>query len=378
MPAPQPIRFQYGDPVLLSNLAAGAGSARARRDSAQRAYQMQLQQMAQDQSLLQSEMARRNRPAYTPQQNPTMLSDAAGYGGPIRSVRKDTPGNEIQRFAVERQQQQGGLGYMPQRPDMQGQSLSKATLVPREGPIPQGPRPSARIYERGTGQTIERFPEGSVVMSGSDAIPQDIQSLRELDPRFNANQQQMVTPEIRQQLDAVRAMQGSIPDEQYRMLEAAASSGQMDMNQLVDDARQALPSSASSRLTPTVKQREKAQADNQMIRILDRGTAQDRALFAERSRLFEPEELDMFSRETESSREEVKQRNIAQGEAAYKSWKTTQEQLAQAYDGDLPMAQSTPVDQVGGVQSVQTEDDAMRLPVGTRFRLPDGRTGVRE
>lgn len=373
MPAPATIRTQIGDPILLSNLSAEAGAASARRDSAQRAYQMQLQQMAQDRAFLENEANRRFQASQNiPQSSPTMLSEAAGLAPRPQTYTNPNGGSPIARYVTESQASATSPGVLPSQAVAQrqqalnpskGAQRAPVSLVPASGPTgPQTQGPSAQIIERGTGNQFMRFPEGTQISATGAATDDEIQMLRQASPQFNAPP--MVTPQVRAQLDAIRPLEGTMPAAQFQALQNAAMSGQMDMSQLIDDARQMAPGTSSSRLTAPQRQVEKAQANKQVIDILDQGTPQDRALFAEQQRLFEPETPDAFLDNTPEKRAAVMQRNIERGERAYQSWKVVQSQLADAYGGPMPMtggnqtpaAAGGPVGNTGGLQPGTVED----------------------
>lgn len=360
MPAPVPARISYDDPAVIAALARGAGEAVNRRTMADRSYEMQLRQMANDASLLQGELGRRYDASQIPQTRPSMLSEAAGYADPShtgqRTFTNETGQDPIPRFTMQDQASAGSTGFMPaMRPVSPSQSARQApvNLVPASGGYGRDSMaPSAVLRERSTGTTFTQFPEGTRVTTAAGARPEDIQTARQMDPRFAASQTPMVTPEVRQQLDAVRALQGSIPPQQFAALERAVMSGQMTMPQALDDARQMTPNAAGTRLTATDRLFQGAQADAQIVGVLDAASPADRANFAAQRRLFEPEQADPFLDRTPEAQAAVERRNIERGERAYQSWRNLQVQLASAAQAGSPLGVQSDSAAAGGAPAV--------------------------
>jgi len=389
MPAAQPIRINYGDPVLLSQLAAGAGAAQARRRTSEQAYRLQLQQMASDASVNRAAVAanarRPDRPRFgqLPQTSPSMLSDASGYSRP-ETFTNPGPQNAIQRFAMERQQQNGGPGFMPSReieqragginPSVKART-GPISMVPATGTLSSGNRSPSTITERDTGRTFTRFNEGTTVISGAGAAPGEAQQLREQDPRFAQSQQQMVTPQVRQQMDVVRAMEGALPPQQYEALLKAAESGQMKMGNMVDDLRQALPNQTSTRLTAVDRQDEKIQADLQFADYYDAQDAASKTNFMQTQLRWEPTPPTSVEMSSPERRLAYEAKVEAEGEAAYNDWSMARRSMGSSTT--LPLTGTKPQSS-GAVVDITSEAEADALPVGTRIRLPDGRMGVTE
>lgn len=351
MPAPVPVRINYGSPTLLSSLAAEAGSAQARRRDSDQAYQMQLQQMAQDSALMRQAISQRGSASRIPQTSPTMLSDAGGYAPRPQTVTNPMGQNDMQRLAMQRQQQHGGLGFMPSGREQQRQldaergfQLQKEQIgSPRGGygSLGVGQRGfggPATLTERGSGTQFTRYGEGTTVMTGAGAAPGEAQMLREMDPRFAQTQQpQRMPPQVQRQLDMIQTMQGSMPEPEYNALVQGAMSGSLTMDQIMDNARQSRTKPASAGIDYSRRQHSKAKADQILHRGISKLSTEDQAAYAVSMGMYKPEDrpFTAYIGTPEGDAWEKAQTDGALQALAAR--RNIADEMSTVYGGDMPM-----------------------------------------
>lgn len=360
--APRPIQIRYGDPSELGGLAAASGSAQynlgERRYTDQRnmqRYQMDYNdyqnRLSADTSFLNSEAQRQAEDTWRRNEldfrynalnsgtsTANMLQEAGGYGG-VRSF--SNPARQVAQSA----------GTMSSGA---GRAARPLNLVPAEGSIRQDEGPSMRmITEDGT--EYGQYRGGTPYTMASDISPEGREATHEAIRGIESGLPEMVTPGVRSQLDAVRALQGTMPSDQWNSLWAAAKSGQLDMNQVMTQGRQMMPSSGGGRRTAWTRDVEEFTSEYNELGVVQ-GFAPDQQLAYARRKLNLPPK--------NSFGEGYDDEEVMQRLQAY-----TQEMTAFS----RPVTNSSGGTPTGGNTVPITSDTEYRaLPSGTWYAGPDG------
>lgn len=342
MPAPVPIDIRYGSMMDLGGLAAASGAAAYDLEERRLRDSRMEQRRAQDLNILtrlveiRAEDQWRQNSLSASRSGSRMLQDAAGYGGSsVQTIRPDME-QVARRAAAQAVGTITGRGAAGTRP---------LDLVPAEGPIT--PPPKEPSYIQSGGVRTENY-RGSIIQSRDDAS-RDV--MRAEADRLRALEPEMVTRDVRTQMDYLRSLQGQIPDDQWNALWVAARSGQVDLSQLIDDARQAIPDERTPRQTTLDRNMESRAAEAAELEMISSLSPQDQARYARQR--FGMQDPDIFGDEDALEQLESRRRQLAA--------------IAR------PVQNSSGATPTGGnVVSVTSPEEALRLPSGTYFRRPDG------
>lgn len=298
MPAPVPINIRYGNPQDIANLGLSAGSAafstteRRRAEDAARAdaaLRMQL-----DAQLVQSDLNNRaeglrqnneinfrTNQADQNRDDAMAMQSAAGYGDQLNSQAME----EITRRNAAK-----SIGNLTSTP---GKATQPVQLVPAEGDV-NAQNGQQMLVEHNpdgsTGDTYMSTPDGRVMkVSGSDiSFPSGGVRAGQTAPGS------MVTPQVRDQMDYVKALQGKIPGDQWNAMWIAAKSGQLKMDQLIDDSRQAIPKPPNAgRMDALERNQDRQAAEAAELDQVSRLSSKDQALYARRK--FNMQDPDIYS-----------------------------------------------------------------------------------
>lgn len=271
MPAPTPIDIRYGSPTDLGRLAAATGTAGYRLESQQRDQDMWLQRANMDNQFLMSEANRRSEEAtqdalmhfrYGEAARDQSNTDRAfGLQSAVAEDRSSrgyaNMGSREEIAAAERaaaeQRLQQTLAARRSGSARSGRAASDLSLVPATGDIPSqsAEEPTAQIISRDGGTSIERY-RGRNISYNDDASRNlsrgavDSEQPADMVPRY-----------VRQQLDYIESLKGSLPEDRLNALRIAARSGELKMDQLNDDARGYMPRNPSVARDLASKEAEK-------------------------------------------------------------------------------------------------------------------------
>lgn len=348
MPAPTPINIRYGSALDLGQLASAAGAAsyglseRNRQAEQQRQqYEMWLQQRAQDMQFLTGEMNRRS--AETMQRNSLManggasqeptLVEAAGYA-PRRAAAQSAGamgsarGRAASPVSLQAEQAAAGGGEMTLVENQPGGSgyFTEGGRTYRVGPREAdqaGPNPTPR-----PGQVQDVTGTGGF-MQGSRQIP---------------------TGQGGTQLEYLKAMQGQIPDDDWNALWVAAQSGQLKMDQLVDDVR-AAKAKTSGRMTAGQRTNENLGVESQQLQQVAQLGRADQVAYARRK--YGMQDPDIYSDDD--------------------ALNALQSRVRQVAAFTQPVTNSSGQSPTGGNPiRVNSPEEARRLPSGTLIQDPQG------
>lgn len=336
MPAPTPIVFRYGDPRDIANIGLAAGNAESARYHEQQQYQQYMQQQQLDAAFLRQiasqsaeDQWRRNEIQARPD-SANALQSAAGYPDTgVETFRGDDPALMEKLLA-----QKAG------KTSTKGLAATPVSLVPSEG----------STGSSGGGASIEGGGRKTEIYNGLMMQTQNgntqLQNWGGRGPQAD-----MVTPGVRAQLDYLRDMEGQIPPDRMNALMTAARSGGLKMDQLVDDARQAVPTS-SNRLSAEARGVDNHIAELSELKALGGLPPADQAQYARRK--YNMQDPDIYSDQDAigALQSRARQLNAMTQPVSNSSGRTL--------TGGNPVPVSSP-------------DEARRLPPGTYFKTPDGR-----
>lgn len=247
MPAPTPIDIRYGSPTALGGLAAATGTAGYRLESQQRDQDMWLQRANMDNQFLMAEAQRR-----ADNENQDALLHFR-YGESARDQSNTDRAFALQS-AVAEDRSTRGYASMDSREAIaeanrqavaarragsasSGKPAADLSLVPATGDINPRVDPTAQIISQDGGRSIERYRGQNIAYT--DPNSRDLlRSEVDANPPATAD---MVTRDVRGQLDYIESLKGRVPEDTLNSMRVAARSGKLKMDQLIDDARMAAP-----------------------------------------------------------------------------------------------------------------------------------------
>lgn len=348
MPAPVPVVIQHGDPTSLGQLAGAAGGSEF-------AYNDMIRRMAMDREFLNQEANRRAEDTWRQNDLAFKYKQLATEEDRRRGATELQDAYHTRNLDLEQRGQD--LNYKSAQDRIAAQKAASVTsaagraktpvqLVPEEGSLtPDAGNVSASIRSS-DGSSLERTRGGDVTQygAGGSLIPMPAISGQTATPK-------MVTPNVRSQLDYLRSFDGHIDPDVMNSMMVAARSGNLKMDQLVDDVRQAT-TEHSGRMSAEVRNLDRYKAEAGEIQAIGSLQPNDQVAYARRK--FNMQDPDIYA-----------------DEDAIKALKSRQNQLQAILKPVTNSSGSTPTG--GNIVSVQTPDQARSLPSGTYFKTPDGR-----
>jgi hypothetical protein len=350
MPAPTPIQIRYGQ-AGIAPLAAAVGSsvggvvAARRQDDDQRFHQQ----------LVLANMAR-NAPT-----SPFALQQAAGYNPRYAAQRGGsvTSTEGRMRSPLQIARDEAALEGQQLRNEKLRGGMAGGSLVPADGPLGGGGGVGggATLIGHGAqaGQEWAFDPQTGTVqesLRGRNGEAYPVGGPQGGRGVFNRDEQEeMVTPDVRAQLDYLRTIEGQIPEENRQGLMIAARAGTLKMDQLIDNARQFLPRN-STRMTATDRAADRLQAEAQELAQILQMDGKDQAYYARRR--FNMQDPDIYTDEDAIQALQSRGRQV-----------TALLKPVQNSGGATPTG--------GNPVKVNTPEEARALPSGTYIQTPDGR-----
>jgi len=342
MPAPTPINIRYGSALDLGQLASAAGAAsyglserNRQTEQARQQYEMWLQQRAQDMQFMTGEMNRRS--AETMQRNALM----AGGGASQEPTLVEAAGYAPRRAAA---QSAGAMG------SARGRAASPISLQAEEAAAGGGEMSLVENQPGGSGYFSH---EGRIYRVGpkdegqTELRPGQVQEVQGTGVRGSRD---IIPPGGGSQLDYLRAMQGQIPDDDWNALWVAAQSGQLKMDQLVDDVR-AAKAKTSGRMTAGQRTSENLGVESQQLQQVAQLGRADQVAYARRK--YGMQDPDIYSDDD--------------------ALNALQSRVRQVAAFTQPITNSSGQSPTGGNPiRVNSPEEARRLPSGTLIRDPQG------
>lgn len=319
-------------------LAAAAGSAQYANQQTQQDYNRYLNQLAIDSAFVSGEMDRRvqshnlntqlmAQQVAREQQNEAFAMQDAYSTAKARLVGSPT-NPAIRPQAPQPAPSVSGVGVPAQLPTQMSQNAGGGYMIQSQAPAGQ-----TRINTQlgPDGRIVSSAPQGGGFVRGTPPAPP-------------------VDSNVQSQLNYLEAIRDQIPVDQYNAMLVAARSGQLNLGQFIDDARQAAQPD-SSRMTLAQRSAERRQQDVlELQAVLDAG--------------------DPFVAKTYAQTKYGLDPLITSPEAAESFLRNQLTGLA-AIDANAGSASRMAAG--GGIVNVSSPEEAAQLPSGTMFRTPDGR-----
>jgi len=244
MPAPVPIRVEYGDPAALGGLALQTGRAQ---------YKLLRQQKEYEDAMLRLQMRTNADESAANRAFQDKWRTEALQANRIDADRAF----ELQRAAQVAQQRQAELGQELQT-RRAGAATSPTAAASRTAPV---------IQASGTGRVTGRG--GTFTSSGGqvfDATGKPVVG----QGVYGRPAPAPVDPNVQAQMAYLDRMAGQLPQTQLDAMRVMAQTGQLTPDQLIDNVRQAMPTAASASPTFAQKEAEKDAAELQELDIIAR------------------------------------------------------------------------------------------------------------
>lgn len=344
MPAPVPIVIRYGqDPNLIGGLASAAGSAQYSQMRARQDYEDWLRRRAMDNELLTTVLNNRSRENVASMQleqpSSRSMQDASGYARQLAqrtgSLTSSTGQAKSQvDLAIEEEKlKQLQAKNAPQTIDSGAELHPSMSMTTDTGDHYFTDSAGRILTNPGPDQVAEAPTKGVYTRPGQRQIPSA------------AAAQVAYLDRIKDTLDPAQAS----------ALYAAAKSGQLKMDQLIDDARLAVPKSPVDRV---------GNADA----LASAKDAREASLLKQIASL-PPEQRVAVAKQHFNTpfADDSEVEQMLAGRLAIASQQSAQPRAVQNSGGRTPTG--------GNPIPVRSPDEARRLPSGTVILLPDGSLG---
>lgn len=254
MPAPVPVVIQHGNPKDIGLLAAAAGSAQYANQQSNQDYNRYLTQLSIDSNMVNAEMNR--RVADNQLNNQLMAQQITQQNQRNAFNMQDAYAQSKARLIGSPTNPVGGAASaMPAAPSpsLYGSAPTPTSDGAGGGYVIQHQAPPGQAR-----QNTQMGPDGQIVSS----VPRTGGFVRGTPP----------TPPIdagkQAQLNYLESIRSLLPVDQYNAALVAANSGQLKMDQFIDNVRQAIPDTGAKSLS--AKSSERRQQDmTELQAVLD-------------------------------------------------------------------------------------------------------------